>query len=370
MPSRPPAYHATPQPAHEKTFFGDNFVRTSGEYASWQALNLHSMAAADKGGAVHVQALPSLAEVMFSSFKAKKEAMSASSKDDVLAKYGNTGAAQAQRGAARGRAAAAAQAGWHASRGCLPACMHLCTRARPLGCLSDARPALPPPPPPPAPVVLPASAPPDEALLLGQTEAYVEYDRSGRVIKGAEVARRSKYEEDVRINNHTALWGSWWADGAWGYACCHSTVKNSYCTGKAGEAAAASSAAAMAANLAAKAARADADAAARAASTLSNAHLEKGAGQWGDAQPDEGELDAAKVAEALERLERAEAEAVAAGGDDRKRKYHSLADGGGDGLSAEEMEAYRLKKGRGADPAAAIQAGAPGGSGTDGYDLL
>jgi hypothetical protein len=38
------------QPAHEKTFFGDNFVRTSGEYASWQALNLHSMTAAEKGG--------------------------------------------------------------------------------------------------------------------------------------------------------------------------------------------------------------------------------------------------------------------------------------------------------------------------------
>lgn len=43
------------QPANEKTFFGDNFVRTSGEYAAWQALNLHSMTAAEKGGTVHVQ---------------------------------------------------------------------------------------------------------------------------------------------------------------------------------------------------------------------------------------------------------------------------------------------------------------------------
>jgi pre-mRNA-processing factor SLU7 len=35
-----------PQPnkaPHEKTFFGDNFVRTSGDYQAWQALNLHSM---------------------------------------------------------------------------------------------------------------------------------------------------------------------------------------------------------------------------------------------------------------------------------------------------------------------------------------
>lgn len=41
-----------PQPnkaPHEKTFFGDNFVRTSGDYQAWQALNLHSMQAFDKG---------------------------------------------------------------------------------------------------------------------------------------------------------------------------------------------------------------------------------------------------------------------------------------------------------------------------------
>jgi cytochrome c551/c552 len=30
-------------------------VRTSGEYAAWQQLNLHSMTAAEKGGTVHVQ---------------------------------------------------------------------------------------------------------------------------------------------------------------------------------------------------------------------------------------------------------------------------------------------------------------------------
>ena len=44
----------------------------------------------------------------------------------------------------------------------------------------------------------------------------------------------SKYEEDVYINNHTAVWGSWWQDGQWGFACCKSMVKNSYCTGAAG----------------------------------------------------------------------------------------------------------------------------------------
>ena len=66
---------------------------------------------------------------------------------------------------------------------------------------------------------------------------YVEYDASGRVIKGEEVKAQSRYEEDVYINNHTAVWGSFWRDGAWGYACCRSTVKQSYCVGHAGIAA-------------------------------------------------------------------------------------------------------------------------------------
>ncbi|KAK7922853.1 hypothetical protein WMY93_009755 [Mugilogobius chulae] len=77
-------------------------------------------------------------------------------------------------------------------------------------------------------------APPRE-LLLAQTEDYVEYSRHGAVLKGQEKAvARSKYEEDVLINNHTCIWGSYWKDGFWGYKCCHSMVKQSYCTGDAG----------------------------------------------------------------------------------------------------------------------------------------
>lgn len=46
-------------------------------------------------------------------------------------------------------------------------------------------------------------APPAE-LLLAQTEDYVEYSRHGTVIKGQERAVAcSKYEEDVKIHNHT-----------------------------------------------------------------------------------------------------------------------------------------------------------------------
>ncbi|KAI5741734.1 hypothetical protein M8J76_016647 [Diaphorina citri] len=72
---------------------------------------------------------------------------------------------------------------------------------------------------------------PPKALLLAQTEDYVEYSRYGKVIKGQEkVVVKSRYEEDVYPNNHTSVWGSWWHNGVWGYKCCHSFIKNSYCT--------------------------------------------------------------------------------------------------------------------------------------------
>ena len=49
----------------------------------------------------------------------------------------------------------------------------------------------------------------------------------------------------VYINNHTHVWGSWYdpSTSSWGYACCHSTVHISYCTGQAGIEAVASSSA-------------------------------------------------------------------------------------------------------------------------------
>jgi pre-mRNA-processing factor SLU7 len=66
----------------------------------------------------------------------------------------------------------------------------------------------------------------------------VEYDERGR-IKGEEKKKeKSMYTEDVLINNHTSVWGSWWKDFQWGYACCHSIVKNSFCTGETGRQAA------------------------------------------------------------------------------------------------------------------------------------
>ncbi|KAI4156525.1 MAG: hypothetical protein LQ340_000194 [Diploschistes diacapsis] len=73
----------------------------------------------------------------------------------------------------------------------------------------------------------------DMAVL--ENDRYVEYDETGDVKGVPKAERKSKYAEDVYINNHTSVWGSWWKSFEWGYACCHSTVKNSYCTGEEGK---------------------------------------------------------------------------------------------------------------------------------------
>ncbi|KAL2758399.1 hypothetical protein ACRALDRAFT_1068736 [Sodiomyces alcalophilus JCM 7366] len=79
--------------------------------------------------------------------------------------------------------------------------------------------------------------PEDLKQMVTESEQFVEYDESG-LIKGApKASAKSKYAEDVFIHNHTSVWGSWWSNFQWGYACCHSVVKNSYCTGEEGRAA-------------------------------------------------------------------------------------------------------------------------------------
>ena len=78
------------------------------------------------------------------------------------------------------------------------------------------------------------NAPLRDAAVV-ENERYVEYDESGAVKGAQKQATKSKYPEDVLVNNHKSVWGSWWKNFQWGYACCHSTVKNSYCTGEEGK---------------------------------------------------------------------------------------------------------------------------------------
>lgn len=286
------------RPAEDKMFVGENFIRGGGEYSAWQDLTLHSIDAHEKGLDVHMQANPSLAEMLYKQFRDKKDQIEDKSKQDVVTRYGSAA----------------------------------------------------------APV-------PEEVKALTGSERYVEYDRTGRVVKGIEVKAKSKYEEDVLINNHTAVWGSWWRDGHWGFKCCHSTVKNSYCTGKAGESAAADMTEQMLANMEAAAREKEAaDLKRRQESKLNDYTFTAGA--WGTDAP-ERELDPKKVDEAMRKLE--ERERAAAEGDKSKRKYHSMDAASGEHVTEEEMEAYRLRKSRGEDPMAAA---AKAGGAIDGYDLL
>ncbi|XP_053179497.1 pre-mRNA-splicing factor SLU7 isoform X1 [Scomber japonicus] len=164
-------YANTGKNSDEVGYAGDNFARYTGDTITMAQTQLFAWEAYERGSEVHLQADPTKLELLHCSFKVKKEDFKEKQRESILEKYGGQ--------------------------------EHL-------------------------------DAPPRE-LLLAQTEDYVEYSRHGAVLKGLEKAvARSKYEEDVLINNHTCIWGSFWKEGFWGYKCCHSMVKQSYCTGEAG----------------------------------------------------------------------------------------------------------------------------------------
>lgn len=165
-------------------------------------------------------------------------------------------------------------------------------------------------------------------LLLGQSEREVEYDRAGRIIKGQEVVLpRSKYEEDTYVNNHTSVWGSWWKDHQWGYKCCKQLIRNSYCTGSAGIEAAEAAGDLMKSNIALK----------EATEETPEQHEEKQLATWGTEVPQDLVLDQKLLAESLKKEDQRKKEER----DERKRKYNVKWD---DEVTAEDMEAYRLKR--------------------------
>jgi len=160
----------------------------------------------------------------------------------------------------------------------------------------------------------------------------------------------------VYINNHSAVWGSFYDlnSGQWAYACCHSTIPGSFCTGEAGiEANKASSAS----NLL-KRKKQEVEPITK---SLADQHLEKLATKGG-----EGEIDADRVDQsALSRKKRVgEGDLVLdkdkldrALKDERKRKSGKREEWEDDvaqkkgkyDVTEEEMEAYRMAKTAGAE---------------------
>lgn len=267
-------------------YAGDNFVRITGDAVKLAKTQLFAWEAYEKGQEIHAIANPSQAELLQKRFEEKKDVLEDSKKTDMLEKYG-------------GRE-------------------HL-------------------------------KVPPRE-MLLAQTESYVEYSRDGRVIKGLEKAvAKSKYEEDVYLNNHTAVWGSYFnrRSMTWGFACCHSSTKNSYCTGATGREA--NNAAGASASKTAPVERAmiQARPAEQRDTTAPTHHA---ADVYGENL--EPELDQKKLQEALRKekefLRKAAEEENST---DRKRKYNSMTTSN---VTQEEMEAYRTLKTRSDDPMAKL----------------
>ena len=145
----------------------------------------------------------------------------------------------------------------------------------------------------------------------------------------------------VYINNHTAVWGSYWQDGRWGFACCHGFSKNSYCTGDAGKEAAKS--AAMQANGTATLKRTtlvdqhlEALQAGKAGTTKEPANSKKRKGE-GDV-----ELDAKKLKAHLDKEKKR-----LAGASEQDSKYMSSKV---EDVTEEELEAFRLSRRDADDP--------------------
>ncbi|KAF8508262.1 Pre-mRNA splicing Prp18-interacting factor-domain-containing protein [Hysterangium stoloniferum] len=290
-------------PAEEALFAGDNFLRHTGEAVDVEKLQLFAWQSAARGNDVHLHANPTAGEILHQEYKEKKEKLKDTNKVGILAKYG--GAEYLQRVS--------------------------------------------------------------KELLTGQTEEYVEYSRTGQVVKGRErVKHRSKYAEDVLINNHTAVWGSFYdlTTGTWGYGCCHSTMHASYC---AGEAAIAAAEASSAQNLLVHPPPSDREREKQSRSMMEQ-HLERISRKGKDKERDleepsslakkhlgEGDihLDKDKLADAI-KAEREKKRKVGRYDDDeappgKRKKYQDGFSSSNQEVTEEELEAYRMNRRAGFD---------------------
>ncbi|KAE8306603.1 Pre-mRNA splicing Prp18-interacting factor-domain-containing protein [Aspergillus transmontanensis] len=150
----------------------ENFVRASGDAAEFEKAQKYAWEAQESGQKIHLQANPTSGEILRKKEQADTEAKRQAQRKALLEKYGGE--------------------------------EHLT----------------------PTPL---------RDTMVVENERFVEYDETGAIKGAPKKAAKSKYAEDILTNNHTSVWGSWWHNFEWGYACCYSTVKNSYCTGEDGK---------------------------------------------------------------------------------------------------------------------------------------
>jgi pre-mRNA-processing factor SLU7 len=271
-------------------YLGDNFVRYSGDAKGFAKSQIFAWEASDKGVSIHTQADPTKLELLNKEFHEKKNQFVKTVQEQLIDRYGGE--------------------------------EHL-------------------------------NSIPRELVVEAQTEQYVEYNRFGKVIKGDQRATiKSKYVEDVYENEHTSIWGSYWNNHRWGYACCHSLLRQSYCTGMIVEEK----------EIEFETTNQSDDNNPDKPKSLAELHREKLNKQKIKPKSSTDEqnaimkkLDKKKVqAAAREIAERERQAEELANIDERKRKYNSLKSDVTDQQepSEEQLEAYRLKKHRHDDPMA------------------
>lgn len=299
------------QAAESMGFAGDNFARISGDAVQMAETQLFAWDAEKKvgvEGAIHLQADPSRAELMRKKVEKRGEELKDKKRKQVLDRYGGEEYLDAEK----------------------------------------------------------TIDPEERATRFGVSHTEQEYGRDGRLASaaGSKQKKRApipcKYEENVHINGHSAVWGSYFHKGAfkWGYADDHSLIRSSYGTGMNGRIAndesnelTYGSGAAGSAMLAS--ARKMLEVIPKARATNANNDKYKPNAQsklYGEATDQHKEFDKEKLKAAMKRQEEEEA-AAERNMSKNKRKYNSLS--ADVDVTEEDMEAYRMRKERGAnDPMA------------------
>ena len=326
--------------AEMRGFAGDNFARISGDAVGLAETQLFAWDAEKKlgvEGAVHVQADPSRAELTRRKVESRGVDMKEKKRRAVLDRYGGAEYLDASGGTA-GSPSSANGGGA---------------------------------------VVAPKETPEERATRFGVSHVEQEYGRDGRLASassggaGSKQKKRvpipCKYEEDVHVNGHTSVWGSYFHKGAfrWGYSDDHSLIRSSYGTGANGRIANdESNELQYGSGVAGSAMLASAR---KMLEVIPKAALNGYDGKfkphqqsklYGEVVDQHKEFDREKLQAAMKRQqqqqeEEEEEDVTMAKGGKNKRKYNSSS--AEVDVTEEDMEAYRLSKGRGVeDPMAKL----------------
>jgi pre-mRNA-processing factor SLU7 len=216
-------------PGRDVDYAGDNFIRISGDAVALAQQQLFAWDAAEKlgnsntnstddnnniGAELHPQANPSQVELLQKQFQGKVNQIQIEAKRNILNKYGGAEYLDGNDGLASAIPKQQQEQQGQTQKLDI-------TKESVISVGND-------------------DVPSDRQLRFGVSTQVEVYSRDGRLVTSSQndlgnkrKALESKYEENIFINGHTTVWGSYFHKGAftWGYSDDHSLLKNSYCTG-------------------------------------------------------------------------------------------------------------------------------------------